>query len=329
MTAGRDFLLFILFLVFLGVAWFLTGGPDRAISHAGWFLNPSMGTSSGGISVPMVNIPRAPNASSSDSSAPDTGQAASRTTQSKAFSLWNYFFSYKPGMGDVLVPATSPYAQYVSLDTSNTRSSDPATEYVTIRISRDLPSSVTVSDWALQSVSKSIYAPLGNATPLPFLGQTSIENPVSVGPGSVIYVTTGSSPNGSSFRVNECVGYLGQFQTFTPNFDRQCPTPSDEIPLHPEVFATDEACRRYVETLPQCTFTAPGSFPTNLSGTCQNFIANKLSYNGCVDTHKNDPTFYKNEWRLFLKRGQELWNNDHGSVRLIDENGRLIAEESY
>jgi len=48
MNAGRDFLLFIFFLVVLGIAWFLTGGPSRTISHSGWFLNGQ------GVEIPSV-----------------------------------------------------------------------------------------------------------------------------------------------------------------------------------------------------------------------------------------------------------------------------------
>jgi len=36
MTAGRDLLLFILFLVVLGIAWFFTGGPSRFLTPDGF-----------------------------------------------------------------------------------------------------------------------------------------------------------------------------------------------------------------------------------------------------------------------------------------------------
>ena len=316
MNAGRDFLLFIFFLIALGVAWFLTGGPGRPISQAGWFLS-SPGTT-GGIGIPSVSVPTA---ASSTASAP-------QQTRSGIFNFWNYFLNYQPGIGEVSSLTDSAYAPFVSLQASAVGSSNPATEYVTIQMSSALPHSLTISGWTLQNVSSNTSVTIGNAAEIPFLGDLNSETPISVGPNSTIYVTTGQSPNGVSFRVNECTGYFNQFQTFTPTLRYECPRPIDEMLQHPQTLAGDEACRTYVNTLSQCTFLT-GTFPSTVSSSCQEFILNSLSYNGCVTAHKGDPNFYRNEWRVFLNRSQELWSNDHGVIRLIDENGKLIAQTSY
>jgi hypothetical protein len=322
MSAGRDFLLFIFFLVALGVAWFLTGGPGRPLSHAGWFLGSTLGGTAG-IAVPSVNLPGA--ASSSGSSGAASPQA---TQQSTVSNLWDYFFNYQPGVGEVSSPTDSPYAPYVSLSPTDVQSSDPATEYITLRTSSSLPRSLTISGWYLQNVSTNVTVSIGDAAEIPFLGGMNSETPISVGPGSTIVVTTGQSPNGTSFRLNECTGYLGQYQTFTPSLPRECPSPQSEMLLHPQTLAGDTACRQYIATLSQCTVIT-GTFPSALSGSCQDFVLNDLSYNGCITEHKPDPTFYRNQWRVFLNRSQELWANDHGVIRLIDENGKLIAQASY
>ncbi len=319
MNAGRDFLLFIFFLIALGVAWFMTGGPGRPISHAGWFLNPTLGTT-GGIAVPSVSLP---NASSSNGSNGGTPSA-----QPKILSLWDYFLNYQPGIGESSAPTDSPYAPYVSLQASNVGSANPATEYVTIQTSQNLPQSVTVTGWTLQNVSTNMSVTIGNAAQIPFLGDVNYGTPISAGPGSTIIVTTGRSPNGASFRVNECTGYFNQFQTFTPSLRYECPQPTDEMLLHPQLLAGDATCRQYLSTLPQCRIVT-GVFPQNISNTCQTFVLNALSYNGCITEHKVDPDFYRNEWRVFLNRDQDLWSPDHGTIRLIDENGKLIAQTSY
>lgn len=322
MSAGRDFLLFIFFLVALGVAWFLTGGPGRPISHAGWFLGSTVGGNSG-ITVPGVNIPQPIPGNTSTNSAPPP-----QTQQVSAPSLWDYFFNYQPGIGETSSPGSSPYAPYVSLSASNVRGSDPATEYITIRTSQSLPGSLTISGWYLQDVSSNVTVSIGDAAQIPFLGGMNSETPISVGPNSTIIAVTGHSPNGTSFRLNECTGYLGQYQTFTPSLPRECPRPQDEMLLHPQTLAGDTACRQYIATLSQCTVVT-GTFPSGLSSSCQDFVLNSLSYNGCITEHKVDPTFYRNEWRVFLNRDQELWANDHGIIRLIDENGKLVAQTNY
>jgi hypothetical protein len=324
MNAGRDFLLFIFFLVALGAAWFLTGGPGRPISHAGWFLNPTLG-GTGGISVPHISLP---NASSTDSSGGVSQQQQPQNQPTKMQSLWNYFLNYQPGVGESSAPANSPYAPYVSLQLGNAGSSDPLTEYIVIQTSQNLPQSLTVSGWVLQNVSSNVVVTVGNAAQIPFLGGMNSETPISAGPGSTIIVTTGSSPNGASFRVNECTGYFNQYQTFTPALRYECPQPTEEMLTHPQTLAGDTACRQYVNTLSQCRIVT-GVFPQNVSSSCQDFVLNNLSYNGCINAHKNEPNFYRNEWRVFLNRNQELWSNDHGVIRLLDENGKLITQTTY
>ena len=57
-AAGGDLLLFIFFLIILGIVWGLTGGPGRSISLEGPFLNPPFPLGDGSAyNVPFVSIP--------------------------------------------------------------------------------------------------------------------------------------------------------------------------------------------------------------------------------------------------------------------------------
>lgn len=320
MSAGRDLLLFILFLVALGIAWFLTGGPTRPISHAGWFFNPSPYGTTTGIIIPSVSVPL----SSSGDTSGGTAQA-----EIKPMSVWDYFFRYRPGVGVVPSANASPYAAYVSLNRGQIGGTDPAGEYLVLRTSQNLPQSVTVSGWTIENVSTGMRLAIGGAAPVPVLGEVNTQTPVSAGPGSTIILVTGRSPNGISFRLNECTGYFDQFQTFTPNLPEDCPSPYDEMLVHPGALSNDQACQQYVNTLGQCTFVGTASLPSGISSACYDFLLNNLSYNGCVAEHRNDAAFYKNEWRVYLNRDQALWSADHGIIDLFDENGKLVAELSY
>lgn len=317
MSAGRDFLLFVLFLVALGIAWFFTGGPGRTISHAGWFLNP------GSISIPSVlgSTTTLPNAETStwqfeNGTGGENGSGGSNQTQ-----------VYRPGFGYVTPPPASPYAQYVYIGGSDLTTANASDEYIEIGTDGDLPGTLTISGWTLVSPATGISATIGDAAQIPFLGQVNAEGPVSVGPNATVFITTGRSPNGASFRLNECTGYFEQFQNFSPGLPAECPLPDDEF-QNAHQLAGDDACEQYVENLDRCTLQV-NALPAGLGGLCQNFILNTLTYNGCITAHEYDPGFYRKEWRLFLGRDQELWKNTHDTIWLLDENGKLVAETNY
>ena len=177
---------------------------------------------------------------------------------------------------------------------------------------------------------------IGEAAVIPFLGQVNVETPITVGGNTIVYVVTGRSPNGTSFRLSKCTGYFEQFQDFAPSLPTQCPLPEDELFNRPGSNSYNDTCINFVEGLGRCTFNI-GALPPLIGSQCQNFILNTLSYNGCISAHKNDPDFYRNEWRVYLGRDQELWKNETGSswqnareeIRLLDENGKVVDVVSY
>ena len=319
MSAGRDLLLFILFLIALGIAWFLTGGASRPLAHAGWFLNPPAPLGNGqGYNIPTVPVPTV-----------GTSTTGTRAVPSPTQSIWNYFFNYRVGLGSAVGGTPdSPYAPYVSFSIAGARNSDPEQQYVVLRTSSQLNGALTVTGWTLEDAQTGIKAVIGNAAQIPALGGMNSATPVSIGPSATAYIVTGTSPEGVSFRVNKCTGYFNQFQTFAPPLSMRCPTPQDEMLQHPELTAGNTTCQDYVRTIPRCTLTLT-AIPGNIGGLCQSFIQNTLSYNGCITAHQADPDFYDNAWYLYLGRNQALWNSSHDDIRLLDENGKLIAEVNY
>ena len=154
---------------------------------------------------------------------------------------------------------------------------------------------------------------------------------MAVGSNTTIYVITGHSPIGASFRTNTCTGYFEQFQDFEPRLKKDCPLPDKELAFYLDRksgFIPSDKCIDYVEDLDQCTFNI-NSLPENIGGLCRDFILNELTYNGCIKIHKDDIEFYKNEWRLYLERDQELWKNTRERIRLLDENGLVIDVITY
>lgn len=306
-------IVFLLFLVLLGILWASTGGPQRSLSHTGPFLKP----------------PTAPGVQLSNGEVKGaTSQEDTTTIQEVtvgADSLLDYFF--KNPNGGTNTP-DSPYAKDIEIKSGNSDAGNPNDEYIVIETSRNMTRNITITGWFLESRTTGIRAPIGSAAQILFLGGVSSELPVTIGPDSTVYITTGRSPNGASFRINKCAGYLEQYQDFEPVLDTDCPEPADEALQNPQKTGANAACIDFIENVNACELYTD-TIPYEVGSQCRDFILNDLSYNGCVNRHRNDPDFYKNEWRIFLNRQQELWNNTHEQIRLLDENGKLVGSLTY
>ncbi|MBV9349145.1 MAG: hypothetical protein JO026_00140 [Patescibacteria group bacterium] len=295
MSAGQDLLLFILFMVVLGIAWFVTGGPSHASSHTGWFLTSS------NVSVPII-----PGPSQSGTSATSGGTKAPAPQAIYAQSN---------------APTADPEAG-ITIDEANAGSADPREEYVIVQMPQDLPHPLTISGWYFEN-SDGIKATLGNAADIPLLGEANSPTPITAPAGSAIIAVTGRSPNGTSFRINECTGYFAKYQNFIPELPIECPSASTELSRAGS--SLSDACSDFADSVSACSpVTDMGAVPRE----CQNFAAG-LSYNGCVSAHQREPGFYEKEWRVYLNRDQELWKNRHDTIRLFDERGKLVAQTSY
>ncbi len=320
-AAGADLLFFIFFLVVLGIVWGLTGGPERAISRSGPFLNPPfpLGDESGygsNFNVPGVDIPR-----------PTENNLTDRDRDAEN-SLQNIIKRIRGGFGEIKETA-SPYASSVTLSVGRAKDADASEEYVIIKTSKELKDQILISNWRIESSVTTLGATLGGAAYLPYSGQVNVEAPMSIPAGTTVYVTTGRSPIGTSFRTNLCTGYFGQFQTFEPELREECPAPEDVLADRVSAgFVPNDTCINFVEDIPRCTLTL-SEIPVEISGQCRDFILEELTYNACVDQQKDTSNFYKNEWRVFLDRDQELWKQTNERIRLLDENGLVIGVVSY
>ncbi len=313
-AAGTDLILFIFFLVALGIIWALTGGPDRPISTAGPFLNPPFPLGEGtAYTVPGVNIP----------STPERRKRENRETR-----VGNIISNIRNSFTNISEDP-SPYKELVSLSVGRARNSDPESEYVVLKTNKNISERVPISRWRIESSVTLAGTTLGDAAYLPYSGQVNSELPVTIPENTTVYIITGRSPIGTSFRTNTCTGYFAQFQDFEPELREECPLPEDE--LEDNIFGSalpNDACLNFVENIDRCTLTLT-EIPVTVGSVCQNFIIEDLSYNGCVTAHKDEPDFYKKEWWLYLDRDQELWKSSRERIRLLDENGLLVGSVSY
>lgn len=201
-------------------------------------------------------------------------------------------------------------------------------EYLSIRATSGNTGPVLITGLMLRSAVTGLSATIPKAWTLPFPGAGGDGDAVWLRPGSVVFVVSGKSPSGFSFQANRCTGYLSRRVTFTPSLPIECPSPLRE-PLPPPPNHLSDACLDYLATIPSCT--VPGAIPENLrnDGSCQVHVLNKINYNTCVALHKDEPGFYRSDWRLFLNRTTPIWKDRREIIELLDQNGKLISSYSY
>lgn len=195
-------------------------------------------------------------------------------------------------------------------------------EYIVIEAYRRNEEPINITGWEIRSlVSKSGYI-IPKAVNTAKSGRSAVD--VILNASDQAIVVTGRSPIGESFRTNICTGYFEQFQDFYPYLSKDCPYPENEIGS--QTFNTE--CVEFLEDLPQCEMRI-AQVPITLSSSCQGFVSTEINYNGCVDAHINDDDFYGTEWRLFLGRSQEIWQDRREIISLFDSEGNVVDTITY
>ena len=222
----------------------------------------------------------------------------------------------------------SPYAGFVELQIGAADRADVDAEYVVIRASDFVTVPVTVSGWTLKSAYTGRHAVVPLAASPFYQGVVNTVKPISLGSGESVILSSGISPVGVSFRETSCTGYLGQTQEFSPALSNSCPRPTDLMPRNAENAARyGAACLDYVEHLPQCSY--PTLLPNDLSAACRSYLTTAFTYNGCTQAYGARSDINMSSWRAYYSSSEELWQNEHDSIVLSDEQGRVVSTLNY
>ena len=221
-----------------------------------------------------------------------------------------------------------PYDEVFGFRTSSSgaQATDPNKEFVVLQLERNA-APVTITGWKLRSLQSGETATIGQGTTLPGVGNT-VTGPIVLRPGDSVYVTTGRSPIGFSFRTNMCTGYFDQYQEYAPGLSHQCPSAREELAFssaNPDDFR--KACSNFLNGLGQCKM--PGNPPFESDPQCVAFLTENMHYSGCVRNHKNDTDFVGKEWRVYLGGQKELWRSEREVIELIDPKGNVIDRLTY
>ncbi len=318
----------IIIVILLVLLWFITGGVRKVINAAHNIGNPisyifGFASSAG----QPFRLPWQPETMNYGSTI-DTGGSDEPTSEDDLSQAEKDYEATQKQLAEARNFGTpSPFRDKVRIVDSGAEN-DVAEEYIVIEASGDTTAPINVTGWSLQSAITGVRGYIPRTTDVFVMGAVNQQKDLSLGGGASAVLATGYSPVGTSFRENICSGYLSQLRSFTPSISRECPSPSDRLPLNSDNIRTyGDSCIDFVASLPACFF--PATVPAELSSNCRTFVQTDLSYNGCVQTYRYKTTFLKDQHRMYLGASAELWKNSHDVIRLLDTEGRTVDVLSY
>lgn len=221
------------------------------------------------------------------------------------------------------VPSTYRGQVKISRSQPGISASEVHQEYIELYADFNNKASIDMTGWYVESALSGTRIMLTQAASPFIMGAPSPLSNIVLAPGTTLTISSGSSPVGMSFRENSCVGYLTQFQEFTPDISYECPDPHDVMPLTTDnLLLYGETCFDALDTLDQCRF--PQGLPSNITNACRSFLTNSFSYNGCVSRERNRSSFPLNSWRIYLDSRMGLWRDSHDAIRLLDASGKTV-----
>jgi hypothetical protein len=293
MDAKKELIGFIFIFIIIGIVWFFTGGPERITKESPFVVPP------GPVQEARFGILKGEGVGLRD--------GKERVDEAEA-----------------TIP-TADFIEELSLAVSSSavKKADPNEEYVEINFPKTALGKALLTGLRLEGV-RGLDIAIGKGVYLIMPATLNTEQAIFLEPGDKAIITTGQSPVGYSFRLNKCTGYFEQFQDFTPRLPKECPYPRDEdLPQ-----GLEDACLDYIDRLPRCEIH-DDPIPDYLSVPCRRYISREINYKTCVDIHKNDSDFYKNEWRVYLGRDEDLWKTKRETIRLLGKDDVVIDSVSY
>ncbi len=213
--------------------------------------------------------------------------------------------------------------------------SNPSTEYIYLKASQSNESPINLSGWSLRSVVQDTRIYIPPATLLLSMTDVNSVGPVYLAPSEYAILHTNSSPVShvaTSFHTNVCIGYLEQFNSFTPPLKKVCNNPKDILPATPENVRTyGSECINFLSRARTCT-TYTTAMPAELLPACRDLVARKLTYHACLsEAYGRDGfnIFNKGGWYLYLNHEAEIWRNNYDALQLLDAEGKVVDVLRY
>ena len=256
-----------------------------------------------------------------------------------------YSLEYGADATDIKIEDRSPYFGMVGIRESTARQTNPDREYI-ILINDTRDKTIPITGWTLKNgkdkklimmstnstalgTSDIVTIPTGALIPNT-LGYDPQVN-ITLGPKEKVIITTGEYSKNifitGNFRTNICLGYLNKQDVFYPSLRMMCPSPKS----FGGITNLEKSCYDYVTSLKSC-HTAEvdqGEYLMTLTSACRSYIRERFNYNGCIKQFRNSADFFGDEWRVFLNRKTELWDETREIITLMDSKGKIVNRVIY
>ncbi len=323
MNEGIKFWLWALIALF-GL-WLLSGGLNSDFAKGGPFIHPPAPLGSGSSYGDLSGYSIIPRGDFTIGSYGSTNQIKNANDpQSIQKEIDRVALEIKKAQDAAVA---SEYKGKIFLRSGSVSGTNANREYLEIIVDSNLKEKVSITGWQLRSTITYRGATIGRAASLPVNDQVNVEGPVLVSANDRLYINSGRSPIGISFKTNLCTGFFGQFQEYTPSLRNDCPRPIDQRrPLIPSDFV--DACEDYLSRMSSCRVPVE-SVPPEIGRDCNNYISNNVNYQSCILTNKYNSEFNKPEWRIFLKQDSRLWKDRRDVIQLLDLKGKIVDTLTY
>jgi len=229
----------------------------------------------------------------------------------------------------------SPFARKVFIvkdSLSSVKNTSLESEYIEIRANKNNTLPIDISNWSLQSMVSGVWIGIPQGVNSFEAGTVNKLSDIYLKPGDTAFISSGESPVGYSFRVNNCSGFLSATQDFVPYLSSSCVNPAQLLPPTIKNIKTfGDSCISFAAKFNSCTYLIP-STPgfQSLSASCREYLQPRLTYNYCKTQKENDSSFYDaQEWRVFLNQKKTLWKNQYEVIRLLDDKNRTVDVINY
>ena len=174
-----------------------------------------------------------------------------------------------------------------------------------------------ITGWKIKSENKGETI-IGRGAAIPQFGGLS---DIMLSSGGSAEINVGLSPLGGSFRVNDCLGWLGNIYNVGSSLNSCSDFKLSDIP------GLDSRCQELILNTSSCRVPSDDILNQH-SSQCRKWVEQNMNYNACVLKNRNDSDFYK-EWQIYTGNANPIYDPLHDRIELINRSGVLIDRYEY
>ena len=147
------------------------------------------------------------------------------------------------------------------------------------------------------------------------------ESDIRLSNSDMLNIYSTQSAIGENLRMNKCIGYLENYNHFTPQLPLSCPYIDRS-----EIANFTGACQNVITSVGSCKFPPDNPLIAPTDYACKDYLS-RMNYKGCFERHSGDADFLSHEWRAWA--GTRFLDPSHDNVYLYDRLGLLVDTYSY